>query len=157
MNAFKEVGLVLDPHNLEKAKRPITRIVVHCTATPQGRYHTAKDIHKWHQESGWLGIGYHYVLTVSGELQQGRDIEEKGAHARGYNYGSLAVVLVGGTDNKLIAMEKGFTQDQLLYLEVLLKELIKLYPDAEIVGHRELPGVNKACPCLKVSDYYHKG
>lgn len=149
---FNDLGKVIDIHDFEKSNRNITRIVVHCTATPLGRYHTVFDIDEWHKKRGFDGIGYHYLVGVSGEVTQGRSIHSKGAHAKGYNKNSLAIVLAGGTNDKLIATEKAFTADQFLFLESFLKELQIMYPNAEIVGHRELPGVNKACPCFEVKD-----
>ena len=156
MGRFSEVGKVLEYWNLKKAKRKITRIVVHCSATPQGRYHDARDIHLWHKARGWAGIGYHYVLLDSGEVQQGRNINYTGAHAKGYNKGSLAICLIGGLNDNMIATEKAFTTDQLRVLEKLLSDLQKMYPKAEILGHRDLPYVNKACPCIEVNDYIIK-
>lgn len=154
MGRFDEVGKTLDIHDLEKSRRNITRIIVHCSATPEGRYHNAQDIHRWHKERGWAGIGYHYVLMLSGELQQGRSIHYTGAHAKGYNKNSLAICLIGGTDSNLKPKEDSFTVEQKLFLESFLIEVHAMYPNAEILGHRDLPGVSKACPCLEVSDIW---
>ena len=154
MSRFEDVGKILDIYNLEKSRRTITRIVIHCSVTPLGRHHDAKDIHRWHLERGWPGIGYHYVMMTSGEIQQGRSIHYTPAQARGYNVGALAAVVIGGTNDEHVVTENAFTADQMLSLESLVKELHKMYPEAEIVGHRDLPYVNKACPCLEVSDIY---
>ena len=35
-------------------------------------------------------------------------------------------------------------------LQRLLERLKEDYPDARIVGHRDLPGVKKDCPCFDV-------
>ncbi len=150
MGRFDEVGKVLTIHNLKKSKRKITRIVVHCSATIQGRYYNAQDIHSWHIRRGWAGIGYHYVLGLDGELEQGRSINATPAQARGYNKGSLAICLIGGMDENNIAKDRMFTVDQLVFLESLLEELHKMYPKAKILGHRDLPAVNKMCPCLDI-------
>ena len=155
MGRFDEVGKVLNYWELEKSRRKIARVVVHCSATPQGRYHDAHDIHRWHKEppNNWAGVGYHYILLDSGEIQQGRNIHYQGVHAKGYNVGSLAICLIGGLNDDMIATDNAFTLDQILRLESVLKELRKMYPDADILGHRDLPNVNKACPCLNVSNY----
>ena len=153
MGRFSEVGKVLKYWNLEKAKRKITRIVIHCSATKQGKYYDAQDIHLWHKARGWAGIGYTYVLLDSGELQQGRGINYTPAQAKGYNKGAIAICLIGGMNDKMIATENAFTVDQLLVLPNILKKLKKMYPKAEILGHRDLKYVLKSCPCLEVSDY----
>ena len=150
MNRFNKVGHVVDTENLKKSKRDIDRIVVHCSGTPRGRYNTAKDIHQWHKERGWAGIGYHYVLMPGGELQFGRNIDAIGAHAHNFNYGSIGICVIGGTNDKHIAKENYFTVDQMIFLESLLIKLHRIYPKAKIVGHRDLPHVNKACPCMNI-------
>jgi hypothetical protein len=35
----------------------------------------------------------------------------------------------------------------------LLRALKVDYPDAEIVGHCQLPGVSKPCPCFSCQEY----
>lgn len=37
----------------------------------------------------------------------------------------------------------------------LLLKLHRLFPAALIVGHRDLPGVKKACPCFAASEYHY--
>ena len=105
MGRFSEVGKVLEYWNLKKAKRKITRIVIHCSATKQGKYYDAQDIHLWHKARGWAGIGYTYVLLDSGELQQGRGINYTPAQAKGYNKGAIAICLIGGMKDKMIAVK----------------------------------------------------
>ena len=38
-------------------------------------------------------------------------------------------------------------------MEELLKSLRKDFPDATILGHRDLPGVRKECPCFSVKEW----
>ncbi len=154
MGRFNKVGYVLDQEDFKKSKRKIKKIIVHCSATPEGRHNDARDIHSWHLKRGWAGIGYHYVMLLSGEIQYGRNVNYSGAHAKGYNKYTIGVCLIGGTDQKLVAKENSFTGDQFVFLESFLIKLHKLYPDAEITGHRNLPGVNKACPCFDVKNKY---
>jgi len=47
--------------------RPVNEIIVHCTATPEGRPVTIADIDRWHRQRGWSGIGYHRVIGLNGE------------------------------------------------------------------------------------------
>ena len=70
-----------------------------------------------------------------------------GAHARGYNAHSIGICYEGGLD------EHGRCKDtrtlaQKVTMEELLQSLCVDYPDAEILGHRDLPGVHKECPCF---------
>ena len=47
--------------------RPISKIIVHCSATPRNKDFTAEDIRDWHVKgNGWDDIGYHYVVRLDG-------------------------------------------------------------------------------------------
>lgn len=48
--------------------RQINEIIVHCSGTPRGMEVKAADIHRWHCERGWNGIGYHYVIGLNGDI-----------------------------------------------------------------------------------------
>ena len=117
-------------------------IILHCSATPNGRYHNAEDIHRWHLENGWDGIGYHYVITTKGELQAGRPEYWMGSHARGNNTGSIGICLIG-TDE--------FNIDQWSVLKRLLTKLSSRYIDAKIIGHNEIS--SKTCPGFDVQEW----
>jgi N-acetylmuramoyl-L-alanine amidase len=91
------------------ATRPLSLIVIHCSATPNGRWTRAADIDHWHQQRGFarqaaararfnpdLGaIGYHWVIYPNGALASGRHVDEVGAHVAGWNAGSIGLCLVG--------------------------------------------------------------
>lgn len=129
---------------LKKSKRRIDMIVVHCTATREGQAQTVEQIRAEHKRQGWSDIGYHYVVTLDGKVHAGRDVDIAGAHASGYNANSIGVVYVGGLENnpkKTYAQLKAKdtrNDAQKASLLSLLMDLRKLYPDAEIVGHRDL-------------------
>ena len=45
--------------------RQITKIIVHCTATPEGREVDVDEIRKWHvDERGWSDVGYHFHIKL---------------------------------------------------------------------------------------------
>ena len=46
---------------------------------------SAEQIHEWHQNQGWSGIGYHFVVRKDGAVERGRPIWAVGAHAQGDN------------------------------------------------------------------------
>ena len=62
--------------------RQIYELVVHCSATPEGRDYTVDDITRWHKARGFDTIGYHYVVYRNGEVHVGRPEYVQGAHAR---------------------------------------------------------------------------
>ncbi len=134
--------------------RRITHIVVHCTATPEGRPHTAADIRQWHKAKGWQDIGYHYVVRLDGTVEKGRDEAVAGAHVANYNSETIGVVYVGGIDKATFKAKDTRTPAQKSALLKLLKELKQRYPNAAIRGHRDFPGVAKACPSFDAKKEY---
>ena len=76
--------------------REINKIVVHCSATQEGKNISAATIDKWHKKRGWRGIGYHYVIALDGSMEYGRPVEQIGAHVKGMNKNSIGIVYIGG-------------------------------------------------------------
>lgn len=144
-------------------RRTINEIIVHCTATPEGKDYTVADITRWHKQRGFATIGYHYVIYRDGKILSGRDINTAGAHCTGHNAHSIGVVYIGGMDaaNKQPADTR--TEAQRKSLLALLQRLVKMYPKAKVYGHRELSrdqngdGIispwefEKACPSFDAS------
>ena len=132
--------------------RPVNKIIVHCTATPEGRAHTVKDVDTWHRQRGFNGIGYHYLIGINGEVWTGRPIEKAGAQTEGYNAASIGVAYVGGMDKEMKNPKDTRTPAQKDSLAKLLKELVIKYPNAEIYGHRDF--AKKACPSFDARNEY---
>lgn len=131
---------------------PINFVTVHCSATPGSRDIGAKEIDRMHRQRGFLRIGYHYVIRRDGTVETGRPEDMVGAHVEGHNTHNLGVCLVGGTDEKL-KPENNYTDAQFDALRKLLFTLLKKYPNAKVLGHRDWPGVAKACPCFDVKQW----
>ena len=79
--------------------RDINRIILHCSATPEGANFTAADIRSWHLARGWSDIGYHYVIGIDGTVESGRCISKQGAHTKGHNKDSIGICYIGGVDS----------------------------------------------------------
>lgn len=131
--------------------RNINKIIVHCTATKEGKAFTANDITRWHKDRGFATIGYHYVVLLDGTIQQGRAEMVMGAHCKGYNANSIGICYIGGLDANGKSKDTR-TPEQKESLLILLKELKKKYPKATIHGHREF--ANKDCPCFDAKNEY---
>jgi N-acetyl-anhydromuramyl-L-alanine amidase AmpD len=127
--------------------RPINLIVIHCAATPPDADIGREEIHQWHLARGWSGIGYHFVIRRNGDIEIGRDMERVGAHAQGHNSDSLGLCMVGGIDT-YGNPEDNFTDAQYEALLSLVLALQIRHPQAKVLGHRDLPGVQKACPSI---------
>lgn len=135
---------------LKKTKRIINKIIVHCSATEEGKNYTIDDIRKWHKARGFKDIGYHYVIYIDGSIHEGRDINTIGAHCSGQNTGSIGICYIGGLKNNKPTDTR--TNEQKTSLLELLVKLKKLYPKATIHGHKEF--ANKACPCFDAKEEY---
>ena len=132
--------------------RKIDKIIIHCTATPEGRNHTIKDIRLWHKKRGFTDIGYHYVIDINGYILIGRPLHLAGAHTLGHNANSIGIAYVGGMDKGMKKAKDTRTQEQKEGLLVLLRSLVVKFPEAEIWGHRDFE--KKACPCFDAREEY---
>lgn len=129
--------------------RKINLIVIHCADTYARMDIGVKEIREWHLARGFNDIGYHYVIRRDGTIEAGRPLEKPGAHAAGYNSQSIGICYAGGKgDND--KPEDNRTPAQKQALHDLVNSLKQQFPQAKIVGHRDLPGVQKACPCFSV-------
>lgn len=166
--------------------RAITTLVIHCSATPNGRtlfsgiagqpnFSTpADEINRWHKARGFhrqpqflkrqeprlCCIGYHFVVATNGAIFNGRSIEEVGAHVQGHNRDSIGICMVG---------TGRYTVAQWGALANLVSGLRKTYPNARLVGHRDLsPDKDgdgtvepsewlKTCPGFTVAEWVRGG
>lgn len=133
--------------------KQIKFIIMHCSATRAGLNYKAADIDQWHKARGWAGIGYHYVVDIDGQIEIGRAETEVGEHAGAlYNPISLGVCYIGGLTQDTAEPADTRTPAQKSALEALLLELLRRYPDAQIIGHRDIAA--KACPCFNAAEEY---
>ena len=139
-------------------------IVVHCSATGPDADIGVAQITQWHKQRGFDTVGYHYVIRRNGTQETGRPETAIGAHVRGHNSTSIGICLAGGVDTRG-KPHNNFTAAQFNTLETLLRELKARYPQARILGHRDLsPDKNgdgritpdefiKACPSFDVGEW----
>lgn len=164
----KELGLVCDgvagPKTLEalsnkiggvhlaKSSRKIKEIIVHCSATAEGKNVTVSDITRWHKDRGYKTIGYHYVIDLQGAIKEGRSVNMIGAHCEGRNTYSIGVCYVGGCDSSGKKAKDTRTSAQKESLRKVVQELIDIYhlTPAQVHGHYEY--ANKACPSFKIEE-----
>ena len=138
--------------NLQTSKRSINEIIVHCSATPDGKDYTVAEIRKWHLARGFSDIGYHYVVYRDGSVHNGRSVNLIGAHCTGHNSHSIGVCYIGGLDRNGKTAKDTRTTAQKSALVKLIRELKSLYPRATVHGHMEY--ANKACPCYDAKSEY---
>ena len=134
--------------------RKIKEIIIHCSATPEGKDFTVQDIDRWHRQRGWRGIGYHYVIYRDGSVHAGRSLQIVGAHCKGHNAMSIGICYIGGL-SKDGKPKDTRTPEQKQALKALVMKLKKDYPNATIHGHNEFAA--KACPCFDVRKEFADG
>lgn len=132
--------------------RIINEIIIHCSATPEGKDYTVEQIRQWHKQRGFSDIGYHYVIYRDGSIHSGRPIERIGAHCLKHNAHSIGVCYIGGVAKDGKTPKDTRTDAQKESLIKLIKELKVKYPKATVHGHREY--ANKACPCFDAKSEY---
>lgn len=141
--------------------RKIKYIAVHCSAGNQAN--TAADIVSYHTRPKakggleWSKPGYHFIVQADGTIVNTWPVEKSsnGVGPR-FNPVTINVCWVGGVDTstKALTPVDNRTDAQKFALHSLLESLKKQFPDAVIQGHRDFPGVHKACPCFDAKNEY---
>ena len=137
--------------------RDIKRIFVHCTAGPQNQSIEAIQGY-WKNNLKWKNPGYHYIIKANGEIVQLLEESKVSNGVAGYNSTSINVCYIGGVDREGRAIDNR-TPEQKASLITILKELKQRYPDAQIMGHRDIWGSDsskwkKMCPCFDATAEY---
>lgn len=138
-------------------------LVIHCTATPEGREVTAADIRHWHTDPvakggrGWKQVGYTDLFHLDGTRERLVDNNEDAEvdpwevtnGAAGYNSVSRHIVYAGGCSEDGKSAKDTRTEAQKTALTQYVREFYERFPQVRIVGHREL-NPKKACPSFDV-------
>ena len=137
-------------------------LVLHCTATPEGREVSSDDIRAWHTNPvskggrGWSQVGYTDLIHLNGEVERLVDNNEDANvdpweitnGAKGYNSISRHVVYVGGVVADGKTAKDTRTKAQKAAMEAYVKEFHRRHPNVRIIGHREVAA--KDCPSFDV-------
>lgn len=137
--------------------RRIDKIIVHCSATPEGENYTVEQIRQMHLQRGFSDIGYHWYIDRDGNIFKGRSESISGAHTIGQNSHSIGVCYCGGCPPRSVKNwdkqgKDTRTPAQKAAILKLLRELKGRYPNTTIHGHREF--ANKACPSFDAAKEY---
>ena len=145
---IQSMNAILNSSQYQNYRR-ISLVVVHCSATRCDRDFPLEAVIAAHRARGFATIGYHYYITRDGVIHAGRPVHQVGAHAQGYNRYSIGVCYEGGLTPRGFPADTR-TQQQKESLNRLLERLKTDYPGVRVMGHRDLPGVHKECPCFTV-------
>ena len=129
--------------------RAINNIVIHCTATPQTA--SISNIRRyWRDVLGWKSPGYHRIVEADGTMVVIAPDSAICNGVAGHNANILHISYICGIDG-LDRPKDTRTNAQRATLERQVKEWKRLYPNARILGHKDFPGVKKACPSFDVA------
>lgn len=117
------------------------RIIIHHTGGADIDAY-AEQIHQWHLQAGYSGIGYHFVIRKNGDIERGRPVWAVGSHAYGNNFDSIGIHLSGDFTYNTP------TKEQIESCALLIANLSESYnitlDRKHILGHRET--IETACP-----------
>jgi N-acetylmuramoyl-L-alanine amidase len=132
--------------------RKVNKIIIHCTATPEGRDVSIDEVRRWHvKERGWRDVGYHFLIRLDGTVEEGRPIEMTGAHTRGHNWDSIGIAYAGGMSKDMTEPKDTRTDEQKDSFVDLLCQLHDCY-GGTVYGHRDFS--EKACPSFDAKTEY---
>lgn len=132
--------------------RKINKIIIHCTATPEGRDVSIDEVRRWHvEERGWRDVGYHFLVRLDGTVEEGRPIEMTGAHTRSHNWDSIGIAYAGGMSKDMTEPKDTRTDAQKDALVDLICQLHDCY-GGTVYGHRDFS--EKACPSFDAKTEY---
>lgn len=140
-------------------------LVLHCTATPEGREVTGDDIRRMHLSPvskggrGWQQVGYTDIIHLDGTVERlvnnnedaNVDPWEITNGAKGYNSVSRHVVYAGGMTKDMSQPKDTRTPAQLKAMEAYVKDFHERFPGVRIIGHNEVAA--KACPSFDVQKW----
>lgn len=133
-------------------QRNIKYIVVHCTATPTTT--TLESIKRcWKEQRGWGDTpGYHYFIKRDGTIVQLLDEKKNSYGVYKHNSECISIAYVGGIDKEGKPVDNRSDAQKHAMFDIIVR-LTEKYPKAEVLGHRDFPGVKKACPCFDVKEW----
>ena len=131
---------------------PIRFLTIHCAATPEGRDVKAATIDDW-DRAKFGQVSYHWIVELNGATVRGLLDTQKGAHVGGKNTGNIGICYVGGMDKQNKKPKDTRTIAQKESLRMLVNQYRAKYPGIVVGGHRDWPGVAKACPSFDVAEW----
>ncbi|MBN1039008.1 N-acetylmuramoyl-L-alanine amidase [Clostridium botulinum] len=128
-----DVGLKFNS-NIQYGNKPEKIVLHHAEASNC----TVQDIHSWHKNNRWAGIGYHYYVRKDGSIYEGRKDDAIGSHCQGNNTNTLGICFEGNY------MKENMPQSQFNSGVELIKYLKNKYGTLYIYGHKDLMSTD--CP-----------
>ena len=145
--------------------KPLSYLIIHCTATPEGREVTAEDIKRMHLSKppigrGWAQVGYSDIIHLDGIVENLVPYNEDGIvqpreitnGVFGINGVSRHLCYVGGMDRAYKKAKDTRTEEQRDAMLEYVLNMIRLHPNILIAGHNQFDKM-KACPSFFVPSW----
>lgn len=148
-------------------KKKLIYLIIHCTATPEGREVSADEIRQWHlspkpKGRGWKQVGYTDMIHLNGAVERLVDNNEDAFvdsweitnGVAGINSVARHIVYVGGLSSpnpskgEEMKPKDTRTPAQRETLAKYVRKMIAHFPDIKIAGHNQF--APKACPSFDV-------
>lgn len=133
-------------------KRGIDYICIHCTAT-QPEATVTGILNYWKKHLGWKSPGYHILIDRHGSATQLLGFDYVSNGVRGYNKRCIHISYIGGIDREGNPKDTRTEEQKAAILEAIRKA-IEYAGYVQILGHRDFPGVTKACPSFDAKKEY---
>lgn len=143
--------------------REVKFLVLHCSASPQTQ--TVEVIQDyWKRVLGWKTAGYHHLIRADGTVANLVPIEKPSNGVAGHNANSIHISYIGGVDKQGKPVDNR-TDAQKKTMFELVNRYKKLFPKAQILGHRDFsPDKNrdgivqpnewmKSCPSFSAREW----
>lgn len=145
-------------------RKPFKYLIIHCSATPEGKAISAETVKQWHtgkppQGRGWSKVGYSDLILLDGNrhsyVKHNGDLWIDGGEVTngvaGLNSVSRHVCYIGGMDSAGKKIKNTLTERQNIMLSSIIAEVLTYAPDVLIAGHNQFS--NKGCPSFYVPAY----
>ena len=135
-----------------KKRVKTNKIILHCSATPEGKDYKMSDIDRWHKNQGWEMCGYHFIVDLDGTVEKGRPEEMIGAHTSGHNSDSIGICYIGGCDKNMRAKDTR-TEQQKISMYKLVYNMMNKYKLTltNVYCHNQY--ANKCCPSFNIGEF----
>ena len=136
-------------------------IAIHCSANKSMHIDRSDLYFLFFVSRGWSHWGYNYFVQPSGEILAlcGIDkspfieADEIVNGVAGWNSKTISIAYSGGIDRYGKPLNT-LTEKQKISIQFLITQFKSQFKGIKVRGHRDFPGVKKACPSLNVAEVF---
>lgn len=132
---------------IRKITRDVNEVILHASETYTNQNIGCEEIHVEHNDRGFDGIQYHYVIRRDGRLQRGLPVDKQSdaSNISTHSLYSIDICLIGGLncptdtpDPLNYRSAQSFTIAQMNTLEAFLEAFYRRYHGGQVLGHMDI-------------------